>query len=195
VEIQGNHAHAPVLGATVLNRVPLGAEQVRNEGVHTSVPPSDRSAIRQMPQSRFEDGLCDTPGKQRYGPEPNTRADKIGDAVSLGYGEFLVLERDDDALPDDNPAHIEKKIYRFNLTGATDVSALTGAVGSTGKTVDQLSIAEMVANGIQPIAKNLHVDLNQAGWNRNRDGGRKHSRVHRSRAHRRCGGVRYHRSS
>jgi 2',3'-cyclic-nucleotide 2'-phosphodiesterase/3'-nucleotidase/5'-nucleotidase len=33
------------------------------------------------------------------GPEPNTRADKIGDAVSVGNGEFLVLERDDDSLP------------------------------------------------------------------------------------------------
>ena len=100
------------------------------------------------------------------GPEPNTRADKIGDAVSLGFGEFLVLERDDDALPDDNPAHIEKKIYRFNLTEATDVTAFTGIVGSTGKTVDQLTVAEMVANGIHPVAKSLHVDLNKAGYNR-----------------------------
>jgi hypothetical protein len=100
------------------------------------------------------------------GPEPNTRADKIGDAVSLGFGEFLALERDDDALPDDNPAHIEKKIYRFNLTGATDVTAFTGVVGSTGKTVDQLTVAEMVANGIHPVAKSLHVDLNKAGYNR-----------------------------
>lgn len=107
--------------------------------------------------------LLDNPD---IGPEPNTRADKIGDAVSLGFGEFLALERDDDALPDDNPAHIEKKIYRFNLTGATDVAAFTGIVGSTGKTVDQLTVAEMVANGIHPVAKSLHVDLNKAGYNR-----------------------------
>lgn len=95
----------------------------------------------------------------------NTRADKIGDAVSLGNGEFLVVERDDDALPDDNSALIEKKIYRFNLTGATDVSALTGNIGATGKTVDQLTVAEMVANNIRPLEKVLHVDLNQAGYN------------------------------
>ncbi len=56
------------------------------------------------------------------GPQPNTRADKIGDAVSFGNGEFLVLERDDDSVPGDSAAAIEKKIYRFNLTGATDVS-------------------------------------------------------------------------
>jgi hypothetical protein len=99
------------------------------------------------------------------GGEPNTRADKIGDAVSFGNGEFLVVERDDDALPDDDPAVIEKKVYRFNLTGATDVSSLTTTVGSTGKTVDQLTIAEMLANNIRPIDKILHVDLNKAGYN------------------------------
>jgi len=36
--------------------------------------------------------------------EPNTRADKIGDAVSFGNGEFLVVERDDEAVPEDDPA-------------------------------------------------------------------------------------------
>jgi hypothetical protein len=95
----------------------------------------------------------------------DTRADKIGDAVSFGNGEFLVLERDDDSLPEDNAAVIEKKIYRFNLIGATDVSTYIDTVGTTGKTVDQLTVPEMVANGIQPIAKVLHVDLNEAGYN------------------------------
>ena len=99
------------------------------------------------------------------GPEPNTRADKIGDAVSFGNGEFLVVERDDDSVPGDNPSTIEKKIYRFNLTGATDVSDLIGTVGTTGKTVDQLTVSEMIENGIHPIEKILHVDLNAVGYN------------------------------
>ena len=72
-------------------------------------------------------------------PAPGgNRADKIGDAVSFGNGEFLVVERDDDSVPADSAASIEKKIYRFNLVGATDVSDRTGIVGNTGKTVDQL---------------------------------------------------------
>ena len=94
----------------------------------------------------------------------NTRADKIGDAAALGGGEFLVLERDDDSIPSDTPASIEKKVYRFNLTGATDVSAVTGTVGATGKTVDQLTTADLVANGIRPVYKQLHVDLTAAGY-------------------------------
>jgi hypothetical protein len=101
------------------------------------------------------------------GNPDDTRADKIGDAVSFKNGEFLVLERDDDSVPGDAPLNIEKKIYRFNLTGATDISEprFTGIIGETGKRVDQLTVPEMVANGIQPIAKILHVDLNEAGYN------------------------------
>ena len=99
------------------------------------------------------------------GGEPNTRADKIGDAVSFGNGEFLVLERDDDSVSGDAPLAIEKKIYRFNLAGATDVSTFTGTVGTAGKTVDQLTVTELSANGIRPIEKILHVDLNAAGYN------------------------------
>jgi hypothetical protein len=100
------------------------------------------------------------------GGEPNTRADKIGDAVALGRGEFLVVERDDDAAPGDAPSTIEKKVYRFNLNAATDVSAFSGTVGATGKTIEQLTTAELVANGITPVFKMLHVDLNAAGYNR-----------------------------
>ena len=60
------------------------------------------------------------------GGATNTRADKIGDAVSFGNGEFLVVERDDDSVSGDEPSVIEKKIYRFNLAGATDVSSFNG---------------------------------------------------------------------
>jgi hypothetical protein len=95
----------------------------------------------------------------------NTRADKIGDAASFGNGEFLVVERDDDKISSDAPELIEKKVYRFNLAGATDVTGKDGLIGSTGKTVDQLTIAEMVANKINPVEKILHVDLNTAGYN------------------------------
>jgi hypothetical protein len=100
------------------------------------------------------------------GGEPNTRADKIGDAVSFGNGEFLVVERDDDSVSGDKPSNIEKKIYRFNLAGATDVSSFNDVVGTTGKTIDQLTVAELLANGIRPVDKVLHVDLNAAGYNK-----------------------------
>ncbi len=98
----------------------------------------------------------------------NTRADKIGDAVSAGPGEFLVLERDDDKLPGDAPEKIEKKIYRFNLAGATDVTGRDAAVdvgGGVLKTIDQMTPIELNAQGVQPILKLLEVDLDAAGYN------------------------------
>lgn len=95
----------------------------------------------------------------------NTRPDKIGDAVALGGGEFLVVERDDDAIDSDPATNIEKKIYRINLAGATDISGLTGPIGATGKLVDELTAAELAGNGITAVGKVLHVDLNAAGYN------------------------------
>lgn len=97
------------------------------------------------------------------GPSPNTRADKIGDAVALGGGEFLVVERDDDTIFTGAGATVEKKIYRISLAGATDITSKTGLYG--GKTVDQLTLAELAANSITPLGKVLHVDLNAAGYN------------------------------
>lgn len=97
--------------------------------------------------------------------ENNSRADKIGDAAAMGNGQFVLLERDDDAIDSDPAAAIEKKIYRFSLAGATDISGLTGTIGDTGKTVDELTAAELDANHIHPVAKYLHVDLNQVGYN------------------------------
>jgi len=96
----------------------------------------------------------------------NTRADKIGDAQSLGNGEFLVVERDDDTIASTPTEKIEKKVYQFNLSGATALTAAQSSslIGATGKTVDQLTVAELVTNGIRPVEKQLFVDLNVAGY-------------------------------
>jgi len=101
------------------------------------------------------------------GTPDNTRPDKIGDAVALPNGEFLVVERDDDAIDSDPSSNIEKKVYRFRLSNATDVTGLDGLynVGGVMKSIDQMTAAELVAQGITPIAKTLHVDLNAAGYN------------------------------
>jgi hypothetical protein len=102
------------------------------------------------------------------GTPDNTRPDKIGDAVAIGNGEFLVLERDDDATYSDPVSNIEKRIYRFRLADATDVSAMSGLFdvgGGVMKSIDQMTTAELAGQGIKPIAKTLHADLNVAGYN------------------------------
>jgi hypothetical protein len=93
----------------------------------------------------------------------DTRADKIGDAVAIENNEFLVLERDDDSYPTDPIVDIQKKIYRFSLTGATNINALPNVINT--KTVEQMTPAEMTAAGITPILKHLHIDLAQTAFN------------------------------
>lgn len=97
----------------------------------------------------------------------DTRADKIGDAAGLPGGGFLVVERDDDARPDDAPATITKKVYAFNLTGATDISSkdMLYTVGGVSKSLDQMTASELSSVGVKPVAKVLHVDLATAGYN------------------------------
>ncbi|HEX7847848.1 MAG TPA: esterase-like activity of phytase family protein [Chitinophagaceae bacterium] len=94
------------------------------------------------------------------GGAADTRADKIGDAVSMGNGDFLVLERDDDAIDSDPQSTIQKKIYRFSLAGATNVNTLPN-VFPNGKTIEEMTLAELaaLATPVLPITKYLHIDL------------------------------------
>ncbi|MDX2231718.1 MAG: choice-of-anchor I family protein [Leptolyngbyaceae cyanobacterium bins.349] len=90
----------------------------------------------------------------------NARTDKIGDAVSLGNGKFLVVERDDRATADAN-----KLIYEIDLRSATNVNnpaTLTGI--PAGKTLEQLTVAELSAANIQPASKRLTVNAAAIGY-------------------------------
>lgn len=92
----------------------------------------------------------------------DSRADKIGDLTAIPGGGFLVVERDDDALPEDPAETIAKKVYAFNLTGATDITSVD--VLYSGKTLDQMSAAELTTAGVKPVTKVLHIDLVAAGY-------------------------------
>jgi DNA-binding beta-propeller fold protein YncE len=95
----------------------------------------------------------------------DTRADKIGDVAAIPSGGFLVVERDDDALPEDPIETITKKIYAARLDGATDISSLgLFTVGGVQKSVDQMTEAELASVGVVPVKKTLHVDLPSAGY-------------------------------
>jgi len=90
----------------------------------------------------------------------NARTDKIGDAVSLGNGKFLVVERDDRSGLDAN-----KLIYEIDLSNATNLinpAALTNIPAT--KTLEQLSVAELSAANIQPVSKRLTVNAAAIGY-------------------------------
>ena len=100
----------------------------------------------------------------------DTPADKIGDAVAGPNGEIYAVERDDDAVPASDLSVITKKIYKFTLGTATDVTALDTLypIVRDGVTVtlslDQMTTAELASVGVQSIVKSLHVDLATAGY-------------------------------
>lgn len=90
----------------------------------------------------------------------DAKTDKIGDAVALGNGRFLVIERDDRQGFDAN-----KLVYEIDLTGATDVHDPGNLVGlPAGKTLEQSSLAELAAANIRPVAKRLVTNLASLGY-------------------------------
>lgn len=86
--------------------------------------------------------------------------DKLGDAVALGNGAFLVLERDDLLGPT-----AQKYVYRISLEGATNLEDVreTAAVG-VNQGLEMQSLVEMALAGVRPVRKQLYVDLTAAGY-------------------------------
>ncbi|MDJ1468407.1 esterase-like activity of phytase family protein [Xanthocytophaga flava] len=87
------------------------------------------------------------------------------DIVAITNTTFLVLERDGDFPQDSKSPAVYKRVYKIDVSSATDVSdATNGANGKLygGKTLEQLTDAELQSNSITPVTKTLVVDLLQA---------------------------------
>ncbi|HEY9897188.1 MAG TPA: choice-of-anchor I family protein, partial [Candidatus Sericytochromatia bacterium] len=90
----------------------------------------------------------------------SARTDKLGDAVSLGNGKFLVVERDDRSTTSAN-----KLIYEIDLRGATNINNPSNLTGlPAGKTIEQLSVAELAASNLQPVSKRLVTNAAALGY-------------------------------
>jgi len=85
-------------------------------------------------------------------------ADKIGDAVSLGNGRFMVIERDDAT-----GLRARKYLFEIDLRGATNLT--TASINlPLGRTIESLSFEEMAQNGIKPVWKQKAVYLPGIGY-------------------------------
>lgn len=87
-------------------------------------------------------------------------ADKIGDAVALGNGKFLVVERDDNS-----GANAFKRVYEIDINGATNLRGANLSRLPADKTIETASLTELTAAGFFPVGKQLYVDLIAAGYN------------------------------
>ncbi|QOV91846.1 choice-of-anchor I domain-containing protein [Humisphaera borealis] len=129
---------------------PTGSAAVRNNGVIRIV--------------EFDTATNTTTGEYVYVMRDTTAAgtaktDKIGDAVALGGGKFLVVERDDRTTADSN-----KLIYEITLGGATNVTGTPIATATSGTTLESLNAAGLVTNGIRPVDKRLVVNAAAIGY-------------------------------
>jgi hypothetical protein len=89
----------------------------------------------------------------------NAKTDKLGDAVSLGGGKFAVVERDDLATTASN-----KLIYQIDLAGATNINNSANFTLPTGRTIEQLTPAELTAAKINTVSKSLIANAAQLGY-------------------------------
>lgn len=81
--------------------------------------------------------------------------------VAITATTFLVLERDQD-YAGGSPAALVKKIYKIDISGANDISdpanTPTG-LSFGGKTLEELTEAQLLSNNIKVVSKELVADL------------------------------------
>ena len=86
-------------------------------------------------------------------------SDKIGDAVALGGGRFLLIERDSAT-----GVNARKALYRIDLNAATDLSTLDPGIVGPGGTLESMDADGLNDAGIKPVRKELYLDLAAAGY-------------------------------
>ncbi|MEM6964181.1 MAG: esterase-like activity of phytase family protein [Bacteroidota bacterium] len=96
-----------------------------------------------------------------------SRVDKIGDAVYMGNGKFLILERDSSTPADGRTG--KKYIYELDLTGATNIlgtvlSEKSTSTGANDKTLEMMSAEDLLMAGIQPVHKTKVLNLPSIGY-------------------------------
>lgn len=98
------------------------------------------------------------------------RVDKIGDAVYIGNGRFMVLERDSSQPGEDTG---QKYVYEIDIKTATNLRAdaeLTALAdkeessGAEDKTLEMMTADDLAAAGIRPAFKRKIVNLPTLGY-------------------------------
>lgn len=78
------------------------------------------------------------------GTATNPKYGSVSEIVAINDHEFLVDERDGQGLGDGSTA-VVKRLYRIDLTGAQDVSGISGAANLAGTAVDKTLFLDVVA--------------------------------------------------
>jgi len=97
--------------------------------------------------------------KQYLYKQDGGASDSVCDITALSSTEFLVIERDGNFGSQGGL----KKVYRINISGASDVNgtdlAAVDGMKINGKALEQSTWAEITTAGLKPVTKTLAVDL------------------------------------
>ena len=126
-------------------------------------PPEDRSTIRESSRAtRILLFDIESGHTRQYLYFQEAPALSNSEIRALSDTEFIVLERDGlFAGNPDRPA-VHKRFHRISIEDATDISDPgDGESGLTfgGRTLEQMSLLEILDAGIVPVRKELHLDL------------------------------------
>ncbi|HYF04135.1 MAG TPA: choice-of-anchor I family protein [Patescibacteria group bacterium] len=87
--------------------------------------------------------------------------DKIGDAVSIGNGKFMVIERDSKVGSD-----ARKYMFEMNLLGATNLLT-SPPVLNGNETIENLTLSQLYAKGVRPVFKRKVLNVPSLGYTGN----------------------------
>ncbi|KFF13084.1 hypothetical protein IW15_09975 [Chryseobacterium soli] len=97
--------------------------------------------------------------KQYLYKQDGGASDSVCDITALSSTEFLVIERDGNFGSQGGL----KKVYRINISGASDVNgtdlAAVDGMKINGKALEQSTWVEITTAGLKPVTKTLAVDL------------------------------------
>lgn len=124
---------------------------IQDNGLNSSTPPGRRGFNSRLLRV---DLLTGATAEFVYVIDATGSGRGVNDIVAINDREFLVIERDNRSLVPTPPNAAEvpanKKIYRINLTGATNVSNVA-QLPERG--------TDLAALGIVPVTKTLFVDM------------------------------------
>ncbi len=159
-------------GALEISNNTIG--RVANKGMEgLAITPDGKTLVGIMQSPLLQDGGTDAPitrivtidiktgATKEYayqfnniGTEKKPKYGTASDIVAINDHEFLVDERDGKGLGDNSTA-VVKKLYKIDLTGAQEVSNLSGAANLAGTAVGKVLFLDIVAvlhdvHGIDP---------------------------------------------
>jgi hypothetical protein len=154
--VSGRQANRGMEGLTISpsGRYAYGLMQnalIQDNGLNASTPPGRRGLNNRLLRV---DLLTGRTKEYVYTVDAINQGRGVNEILAVNDHEFLVLERDNRSLVPTPPNAAQtpnlKRIYRIDVTGATDVSDVE-VLPETG--------AELSALSITPVSKSLFIDL------------------------------------